>query len=43
MGESLKDLPSEAAWRPILRGGDEIWRLEPGHGLRDAAEQGKPG
>lgn len=33
MGESLKDLPSEAAWRPILRGGDEIWRLEPGHGL----------
>lgn len=42
MGESLKDLP-EAPWRPILWGGDEIWRLKPGHGLTDTAEQGKPG
>lgn len=32
MGERLKDLPSEAAWRPILWGGDEIWGLESGHG-----------
>lgn len=39
MGESLKDLPSEAAWRPILWGSDEIWRLESLQNKENQAEK----